>query len=191
MFPKIELPRLFLAEQLSSLFIQVYNNHHHDDPLNDIPFPSLQRRLFAAMSLLTQNSPRLPVLIIGAGIGGLTLAHSLAKHDIPYRLFERDAEPFSRTQGYRFTLNKSGASALKMATVPEVFEEFVGSCGESHSAIGRVDARTGLIQQGGVLGMLGSGGWGMIGALLYRYGWTLWQRGMSCAQLDSSSDSIR
>jgi flavin-dependent dehydrogenase len=48
-----------------------------------------------------------PVLIIGAGISGLLLAQSLTRHDIPVRVFERDADLETRGVGWGLTLNWS------------------------------------------------------------------------------------
>ncbi|KAK1830946.1 FAD-dependent urate hydroxylase [Podospora conica] len=44
------------------------------------------------------------VLIIGAGIAGLTLAQCLRKHNIPFTIYERDASPTSRDQGFALGL---------------------------------------------------------------------------------------
>lgn len=44
------------------------------------------------------------VLIIGAGLGGLALAQVLRKHGISFEIFERDADPSSRTQGWAVSL---------------------------------------------------------------------------------------
>ncbi|ORY90395.1 hypothetical protein BCR43DRAFT_499239 [Syncephalastrum racemosum] len=41
-----------------------------------------------------------PVLIIGGGLAGLTLANVLKFNGVPYRLFERDTSPTGRTQGW-------------------------------------------------------------------------------------------
>ena len=46
-----------------------------------------------------------PLLIIGAGISGLTLAQACRKQSIPYRLFERDGSPLHRSAGWGLTLN--------------------------------------------------------------------------------------
>ncbi|KAH6663984.1 hypothetical protein F5X68DRAFT_161232 [Plectosphaerella plurivora] len=50
------------------------------------------------------KSPK-PVLIIGAGIVGLTLAHGLLKAGIPFIIFERDAHISARGQGWAITLH--------------------------------------------------------------------------------------
>ena len=44
------------------------------------------------------------VLIIGAGISGLTLAQLLRKQGIPFEIFERDANPSARGTGYALGL---------------------------------------------------------------------------------------
>ncbi|KAI1398266.1 FAD/NAD(P)-binding domain-containing protein [Hypoxylon fuscum] len=65
--------------------------------------------------------PDLPVLIIGAGIAGLTLAQGLRLRSIPFRLFER--YPRSRTsQGHRFRISKDGQTALNNVLSPQLQE---------------------------------------------------------------------
>ncbi|KAL6875066.1 FAD/NAD(P)-binding domain-containing protein [Trichoderma novae-zelandiae] len=46
-----------------------------------------------------------PVLIIGAGVVGLTLAHGLKKANIPFEIYERDDNIDARGQGYAITLH--------------------------------------------------------------------------------------
>jgi 2-polyprenyl-6-methoxyphenol hydroxylase-like FAD-dependent oxidoreductase len=50
------------------------------------------------------DTPTQPILIIGGGIAGLTLAQACRKEHIPYRLFERDESPSSRGAGWGLTL---------------------------------------------------------------------------------------
>ncbi len=50
------------------------------------------------------------VIIVGAGIGGLTLGNLLHQSDqnIHFQIFERDTDAHSRTQGYSITLREPG-----------------------------------------------------------------------------------
>jgi len=45
------------------------------------------------------------VLIIGAGLGGLSLAQSLQKQGISFEIFERDADENARFQGWAIALH--------------------------------------------------------------------------------------
>ncbi|KAL6233627.1 hypothetical protein BDW75DRAFT_241855 [Aspergillus navahoensis] len=46
-----------------------------------------------------------PVLIVGAGIVGLTLGQALKQRNIPFEIYERDPQPDSRGQGWAITLH--------------------------------------------------------------------------------------
>lgn len=48
---------------------------------------------------------RMHVLIVGAGIGGLTLAQSLRKQGISFDIFERDVDRNARFQGWAIALH--------------------------------------------------------------------------------------
>ncbi|KAI1263663.1 hypothetical protein F5Y18DRAFT_124047 [Xylariaceae sp. FL1019] len=85
---------------------------------------------------------QLPILIVGAGPSGLTLAQSLRRLDIPFRLFERDAKTFSRPQGYRIRL-VDGAKSLKAVVPADVAALFDASCGDVMKGLKRIDAGTG------------------------------------------------
>jgi len=45
------------------------------------------------------------VLIVGAGLGGLTLAQTLRKKGISYEIFERDVDNNGRFQGWAIALH--------------------------------------------------------------------------------------
>ncbi|KAM7190795.1 hypothetical protein V8F20_009591 [Naviculisporaceae sp. PSN 640] len=51
------------------------------------------------------TSPPPHILIIGAGVGGLTLAQCLTKLSIPFTIYERDPDSTSRTQGYALAVH--------------------------------------------------------------------------------------
>ncbi|MEU8226390.1 NAD(P)/FAD-dependent oxidoreductase [Kribbella sp. NPDC048915] len=57
------------------------------------------------------------VAIMGAGIGGLTLAQGLLKAGVDVTVYERDPSPQHRNQGYRIHISPVGEEALA-ATLP-------------------------------------------------------------------------
>lgn len=59
------------------------------------------------------------ILIIGAGLGGLALAQSLAKAGFQATVFERDENPTSRPQGYRISIRSLGMQASSTVLTPE------------------------------------------------------------------------
>jgi 2-polyprenyl-6-methoxyphenol hydroxylase-like FAD-dependent oxidoreductase len=65
------------------------------------------------------------VLVIGAGTGGLCLAHGLKKAGVDVALFERDRTPRSMVIGYRVGISPDGSKALHSCLPPDVFAEFV------------------------------------------------------------------
>lgn len=64
------------------------------------------------------------VLIIGAGTGGLCLAHGLKKAGVDVALFERDRTPRGMLIGYRVGISPDGSKALHSCLPPDVFTEF-------------------------------------------------------------------
>lgn len=70
----------------------------------------------------------LPILIVGGGIGGLALAQGLGRAGVDFKVFERDAEPRSRLQGYRLSLTPDGLRGLHQLLPDERWREVLASC---------------------------------------------------------------
>ncbi len=69
-----------------------------------------------------------PVLVSGAGLGGLLLAQSLRSQRIPFLLYERDAASASRGQGYRLRLSVDGIRALEQVLDPAHYARLRAGC---------------------------------------------------------------
>jgi 2-polyprenyl-6-methoxyphenol hydroxylase-like FAD-dependent oxidoreductase len=70
----------------------------------------------------------LRVLIIGAGTGGLCLAHGLRRAGIEVAVFERDRTRTDGLHGYRVGIDPDGSRALHACLPPHLFETFVATC---------------------------------------------------------------
>ena len=69
----------------------------------------------------------LKVLIIGAGLGGLTLAQTLRRDGLSVELFERDQGPFERPQGYRLHLDADAINAAREVLAPSLHDVFLAT----------------------------------------------------------------
>src|SRR5215469_13821750 len=75
---------------------------------------------------MEKNSLR--VMIIGAGTGGLCLAHGLKRAGIDVRVFERDRTRRDGLYGYRVGISPAGSYAMKQCLPPKLFDLFVATC---------------------------------------------------------------
>lgn len=74
----------------------------------------------------TATTPR--VIIIGAGTGGLCLAHGLRRANIPVAVYERDRARTDGLHGYRVGIDPDGSRALHACLPPDLFATFVATC---------------------------------------------------------------
>jgi 2-polyprenyl-6-methoxyphenol hydroxylase-like FAD-dependent oxidoreductase len=83
------------------------------------------------------NATRAPlhVVIIGGGIGGLTLAQGLKKSGVSSAVYERDRTRTDRVQGYRVHINPTGSLALHECLPAPLFEAFTRTCGKPAEGI--------------------------------------------------------
>jgi 2-polyprenyl-6-methoxyphenol hydroxylase-like FAD-dependent oxidoreductase len=84
----------------------------------------------------------LHVVIIGGGIGGLTLAQGLKKSGVSVAVYERDRSRTDRLQGYRVHINPTGSLALHECLPVSLFDAFVRTCGKPSQGIRFVTERT-------------------------------------------------
>ncbi|GHO78004.1 monooxygenase [Ktedonobacter sp. SOSP1-85] len=68
------------------------------------------------------STSSLHVVIIGGGLGGLCLAQGLRRVGIDVALYERDASPYTRKQGYRLHIDRRGIDALHSCLPPHLFD---------------------------------------------------------------------
>jgi 2-polyprenyl-6-methoxyphenol hydroxylase-like FAD-dependent oxidoreductase len=70
----------------------------------------------------------LHVMIVGAGTGGLCLAHGLKRAGIKVTVYERDRTRKDGLQGYRVGISPAGSQAMQRCLPPELFDLFVATC---------------------------------------------------------------
>jgi 2-polyprenyl-6-methoxyphenol hydroxylase-like FAD-dependent oxidoreductase len=75
------------------------------------------------------------VLIIGGGIGGLTLAQGLKRAGVSAAVYERDRALTDRLQGYRVHISPTGSLALHECLPPHLFDIFDRTCGAPNTAV--------------------------------------------------------
>src|ERR1035441_10518006 len=97
--------------------------------------PSTELRQRSTPSGPRDAMGKLQVMIVGAGTGGLCLAHGLRASGLDVRVFERDRKLTDRTQGYRLTINADGARALRSCLPKANFERFIAASAKISTAV--------------------------------------------------------
>jgi 2-polyprenyl-6-methoxyphenol hydroxylase-like FAD-dependent oxidoreductase len=64
------------------------------------------------------------ILVVGAGLGGLCLSHSLQRMGAEVSVFDRDASPWARPQGYRLHLDADAVAAIHAAVPNQLYRLF-------------------------------------------------------------------
>jgi 2-polyprenyl-6-methoxyphenol hydroxylase-like FAD-dependent oxidoreductase len=67
-------------------------------------------------------SQHLPIIIVGAGIVGLSLAQALKKEGIPFQVYERDKHLDARSAGWGISIHWA-LPAIESCLPPNLFKE--------------------------------------------------------------------
>jgi 2-polyprenyl-6-methoxyphenol hydroxylase-like FAD-dependent oxidoreductase len=85
------------------------------------------------------------VIIIGAGLGGLTLAQGLKNSGVSFSIFERDENATYRPQGYRVRISGDGSSSLRKTLSNDVWELFQKTAARTNLGFTSIDPLSGEI----------------------------------------------
>jgi 2-polyprenyl-6-methoxyphenol hydroxylase-like FAD-dependent oxidoreductase len=77
------------------------------------------------------SATSLHVIIIGAGTGGLCLAHGLKRAGISVAVYERDRTRTDGLHGYRVGIDPDGSRALHACLPPDLYATFVATSGRA------------------------------------------------------------
>src|SRR5215475_14163928 len=84
-------------------------------------------------------SKPLKVMIIGAGTGGLCLAHGLCNDGIAVEVFERDDSPADRQPGYRLSISSTGSAALRNCLPEAHYRRLIAQAADPGSTVTFLD----------------------------------------------------
>lgn len=87
------------------------------------------------------------VAIAGGGLAGPCLAHGLKRAGVDVTLYERDAGPAARTQGYRIHIAPEGTEALRACLPPDLFELVTATSGTPGRAVTILDPRLEVLRR--------------------------------------------
>ena len=85
------------------------------------------------------------VIIVGGGLGGLALAHGLRGQGIDVAVYERDAHPEARPQGYRIQLDEPGLTGLRHCLPAPLFQLCLATAGAPPAPVSVRDRHLGVL----------------------------------------------
>jgi 2-polyprenyl-6-methoxyphenol hydroxylase-like FAD-dependent oxidoreductase len=83
------------------------------------------------------------VIIIGAGTGGMCLAHGLRRDGVSVAVYERYRTRTDGLHGYRVGIDPTGNRALRDCLPPELFATFLATCARSPRSFNVLTGRMG------------------------------------------------
>ncbi|MFD0575876.1 FAD-dependent monooxygenase [Dactylosporangium darangshiense] len=89
----------------------------------------------------------LRVAVAGAGLGGLCLAQGLVRAGVDAQVYERDAAPDARRQGYRLHMDSRAGLALERCLPPELFRLFLATTGRPGTKFTVLSARLRVLHE--------------------------------------------
>ncbi|ONI77915.1 FAD-binding monooxygenase [Actinosynnema sp. ALI-1.44] len=81
------------------------------------------------------------VIVIGAGTGGMCLAHGLKQAGISVAVYERDRTRSDGLYGYRVGINPDGSRALHQCLPQDLYDTFVATCARGPRYFNMLDER--------------------------------------------------
>lgn len=87
------------------------------------------------------------VVVIGAGLGGLALAQGLRRAGISVAVYERDATPVIRNQGYRIRIDPNGIAALRTVLTRPAYDVFAATAGTPGGVTATYDHELNLLHR--------------------------------------------
>ncbi|MBI3727574.1 MAG: FAD-dependent monooxygenase [Burkholderiales bacterium] len=87
------------------------------------------------------NLTDIHVVIIGAGLGGLSLAQGLKKRGVRFDVYEKDTTSYTRSQSFRLRIDHTGQEALSQCLLESHYKLFENTCGEQCQGMHRLNSK--------------------------------------------------
>lgn len=97
------------------------------------------------------------VIIVGAGLGGLALAHGLRAQGFDVAVYERDVHPGARPQGYRIQLDEPGLTGLAYCLPAPLFQLCLATAGAPPARVSVRDRHLDVLADKAAISSSGAG----------------------------------